>query len=336
MKRFFIYPNNIPQDKTLFNPYITDLTNNLSEYFEYLNPEPTNKGIFELFLKAGKTDFLFLNWVENLPERKLGLLQTMLFVAIVYYLKFTGKKVIWTIHNKFSHSKKKYKTKRWLTKFLIRNSDYMITHSSEGVRFAESITKNAKERTKYLPHPIKDFSTKATEKKIVDILIWGSIARYKGIHLFLSLLHEKKLQNDFNILIAGKVVEKSYLSEIKKYLNENIKLDNRFLSHKELSEIIPASRVVIFPYQKDSILSSGVLMDTIAQKGIVLGPNVAAFADLKEVDIIETYSDFEDMIIKIRKIIAGDEIVKDNELEKFILENSWEQFTRNIVNWIDK
>jgi len=143
------------------------------------------------------------------------------------------------------------------------------------------------------------------------------------------------MQNEFKILIAGKVVEEDYLKDILKYTNEVIKLENKFLSFEELSVLIPSSSIVIFPYQKDSILSSGVLMDTLANRGVVLGPNTAAFADLKEEGIIETYADFEDMIVKNRSVISGEASINNNKLEAFIKDNSWEQFTLKIMSWIE-
>jgi len=335
MKRVYIYPNVILKDKSLFNPYIDDLMTGLAKYFDIVNPEPTSKGMLDLFLKAGKADYLYLNWIENLPERKSGYFQTILFIIIVFWFKLSGKNIIWTMHNKFSHSKKRFKSKRFLTRFMVKHSDYVVTHSTEGVRFAESISVKASSKIKYFPHPVKDYHIKRKEAVEVDILIWGLIAPYKGIHLFLDLLYKKDMQNEFKILIAGKVVEEDYLKDILKYTNEVIKLENKFLSFEELSVLIPSSSIVIFPYQKDSILSSGVLMDTLANRGVVLGPNTAAFADLKEEGIIETYSDFEDMIVKIRSVISGEASINNNKLEAFIKDNSWEQFTLKIMSWIE-
>ena len=239
------------------------------------------------------------------------------------------------MHNKFSHSKKRFKSKQFLTRFMVKYSDYIITHSSEGVQFAEAISTKVSSRIKYFPHPIKDYHVERKEKSDVDILIWGAISPYKGIHIFLDLLYEKEIQNEFKILIAGKVVEEGYLKKIQGYTNEVIKFENKFFSFEELAILIPSSSIVIFPYQKDSILSSGVLMDTLANRGVVLGPNTAAFADLKEEGIIETYSDFEDMIVKIRSMISGEISINNNKLEAFIKDNSWEQFTLKLMKWIE-
>ena len=335
MKRVYIYPNVILRDKSLYNPYIDDLMTGLVDYFDIINPEPTSKGMLDLLLKVGKIDYLYLNWIENLPERKSGFFQTILFIIIVFWFKLSGKSIIWTMHNKFSHSKKRFRMKRFLTRFMVKHSDYIVTHSSEGIRFAKSISLKASSKIKYFPHPVKDYHIKRKETADIDILIWGLLAPYKGIHLFLDLLYKKEIQNEFSILIAGKVVEDSYLKEIIKFTNENIKLENRFLSFEELSVLVPSSSIVIFPYQKDSILSSGVLMDTIANRGVVLGPNIAAFADLKEEGIIETYSDFEDMIIKIRSVISEKDLNRNDKLEAFIQDNSWEQFVIKLKKWIE-
>jgi len=74
-------------------------------------------------------------------------------------------------------------------KFLAKRSDIIITHASEGIGFAEELAMGIKSKVLYFPHPVKNrLKTNSNSIKPIDILIWGTIAEYKGIDKFLDFL----------------------------------------------------------------------------------------------------------------------------------------------------
>jgi len=140
-----------------YNPYIDDTIASLEKYYRVINNEnPSDKGIFDLLKYIFKIDYLFLNWIENLPERKAGRIQTLFFLAILPILKLLGVKIVWTMHNKLSHSKDHLFLKKLIFKGLLNNAEIILTHSSEGVAYGENIKKGCGQRIHYFPHPVKD------------------------------------------------------------------------------------------------------------------------------------------------------------------------------------
>jgi glycosyltransferase involved in cell wall biosynthesis len=234
------------------------------------------------------------------------------------------------MHNKLSHNKDHLFLKKIIFNTLISHADFIITHASEGITYAGSIKPGSEKRTHYFPHPVKDRRMETNKEKQFDILIWGTLSPYKGILEFLRLLHEKVLQNKYSILVIGKSTSKEYYDSLLQYTNDNIILKDDFLSDDVLCSLINQSKIVLFTYAKSSILSSGVLMDSIGFGATVVGPYVGAFADLSKEGIISTYHDTVDLFAVIDGLIAKQENYHTPQMEDFLKANSWEEFAKNI------
>jgi beta-1,4-mannosyltransferase len=314
-----------------YNPYIDDTIASLEKYYRVINNEnPSDKGIFDLLKYIFKIDYLFLNWIENLPERKAGRIQTRFFLAILPILKLLGVKIVWTMHNKLSHSEDHLFLKKLIFKGLLNNADIILTHSSEGVAYGENIKKGCGPRIHYFPHPVKDRRNKINTDKQFDILIWGTLSPYKGILEFLRLLFEKNYLNKYKILIIGKSTSQNYFNLLLQYSNDNINIKDDFIDDAVLKELISQSDIVLFTYAKSSILSSGALMDSIGFGGNVVGPDVGAFADLAKEGIINTYRESDDMFMIIDAVIAKKDNFGNSSIDQFLQANSWNKFAENI------
>lgn len=332
MKRIYLYPISSRNSKIVsYNPYIDDTIASLEKYYRVINNEnPSDKGIFDLLKYIFKIDYLFLNWIENLPERKAGRIQTRFFLAILPILKLLGVKIVWTMHNKLSHSKDHLFLKKLIFKGLLNNAEIILTHSSEGVAYGENIKKGCGQRIHYFPHPVKDRRNKINTDKQFDILIWGTLSPYKGILEFLRLLFEKNYQNKYKILIIGKSTTQDYFNSLLQCSNDNVNIKDDFIDDAVLKELIGQSNIVLFTYAKSSILSSGALMDSIGFGGNVVGPDVGAFADLAKEGIINTYKESDDMFTIIDAVIAKKDNFGNASIDQFLQANSWNKFAENI------
>ncbi|MGD2033589.1 MAG: glycosyltransferase, partial [Bacteroidales bacterium] len=290
-------------------------------------------GIFDLYKYLTKIDYLFLNWIEDLPDKKAGWIQSLFFISIMPLLKAMKIKIIWTMHNKQSHYSSNRFLKAYLFRFVLRHSDSIITHSNEGVRYFSGFKIGKPEKIRYFPHPLEKKYAKIKKEKPVDILIWGSLIPYKGIDKFLKYLYDNGLENKYKIVLAGKVNPEEYLSTIQSYCNDNIRLDNRYIPEKELKALISGSKVILFTYEKDSVLSSGALMDSLSYGGFVIGPSTGAFRDLQEEGLIKTYSHYDE-IIQILNDNKFAQVKKTDKLESFIRTNSWPEFSSKVSKWI--
>lgn len=338
LKEIYIYPLNSRDAKLgLYNPYIDDLINSVGKYYTFINKgKPSRTGIFDLIKYIGKVDYIYFNWIEKLPSNKGGKIQTLFLFLFISIFKILGVKIIWTMHNKLSHSGEYEKQTDQVFDLMLRKADYIITHSTEGIRFGCERVPGIEKKFIYFPHPVKDRRMDKEIAKSRDLLIWGTISPYKGIDSFLKFLHDKGLQNKFRLLIAGKSTSKSYLEQLKNYETEFIQVKNMFIEDDDLQKMIAQSSLVLFTYSKSSILSSGVLMDSLGYGANILGPSVGAFADLGNDGIIETFSDFEEIPDKIEICLKANKITQQKKLNDFLEGYTWEKFAIYFQNHLSE
>jgi glycosyltransferase involved in cell wall biosynthesis len=220
---------------------------------------------------------------------------------------------------------------------LVNHSDYIITHSHEGIEFVHSLNGNPKKPpVLYIPHPIKPNLIKSNETPKYDLIIWGNIVPYKGIDLFLDYLKKHGLLEKYNILIAGKIADSEYEKKLRNYQSKSISIVNQFIDSKKLKNFIKASNIILFTYREEYVLSSGALTDSVAYGKKVIGPDIGAFRDLKEAGLIYTYKNFSDLTDLIDKLLNQKDPANSATLEKFFKENNWPNYGKTLHNWIVK
>jgi glycosyltransferase involved in cell wall biosynthesis len=323
-----MYPISDPNKSASKNPYIDKLIETIeANSCSVVNKGKVSKcGVFDLLLYLYKVDTYYLNWIENLPDRRFGWIQSVLFIFIFFILKLFGKKTVWMMHNKISHSKNFLLLKIITNYLLVNHSDIVLTHSLDGVRFGNILLGNSK-NIEFIHHPLDDNSKKIDHviNKDIDILIWGSISPYKGVDTFLEYLQRSKISNKYTIYIVGKVTDSRLLEKLNKYKTDNIIIEDDFVSKERLEELFARSNIVLFTYAGYSTLSSGALMDTLSYGNYVIGPNVGAFRDLNEEGIIDTFIDFDNLIEKLEDELV-DKKIDSKKLSIFMKNNSWKKF----------
>lgn len=337
MDRLYFYPpSSISGNKSIPNPYVRNLKNSLSNLFIIVNDKkPAKNGLFDILKYLNKIDYICFNWIEELPDKKGGIAQFFLFLFLMFLFKIKGVKVIWVLHNKESH----YQTNRYMKKtimnLLIKQSDFIITHSSDGIKFLNDKGRNRLKKSIYIPHPVIKKEVKPSEIKEYDILIWGSIKEYKGIDRFLEFLHKKNIAKKYTILIAGKIIPQSYKSKLIKYITGNITLFDEFISDKDVENYASKSKIILFPYLDSAVLSSGALMDSLSFGAKIIGPHAGAFSDLSKEGIVYTYNNYDDLIEKINNLLKADNDKKNVRVKNFIENNSWGKFNDKLLVWIN-
>jgi beta-1,4-mannosyltransferase len=337
-KRIYLYPLSSEDKKHgVYNPYMDDLKKSFSPYFEMINDnKPSGTGILDLFRYLHRTDYIFFNWIEKLPDHRFGFFQTILLFFMVPLCRALRIKIVWTMHNKLSHSGKYMRLTRMIFLLMLKRADIILTHSREGIVFGNEMKPGSAGKIVYFAHPVKDRRIENFREKQNDILIWGTISPYKGIDNFLEYLQGNDLQHKYRILIAGRSVSQEYSGRLTAFGNESIRVRDEFISDHDLAELISESRIVLFTYSGESILSSGALMDSLGYGARVVGPHVGAFADLAEEGIIKTFSHFEELKIVLENSLNAGKTGDDNQqLESFLQENSWERFAENVFQILE-
>lgn len=322
MCNIYIYPKIALDD----NPYIKDLEDSLSVYYKIINKYYTGIGVLDLFTNLIKTDAYFFNWIEDLAMKRYGKIQVVVFVLFIICAKCFKKKVVWTLHNKYSHYKIRGNWVDFMYNFMLKHSDLIITHSQAGIDLIKEKKPAYAKKIKYLIHPIKSILPSLSHTDcIYDFLIWGDIYPYKGVAEFLKFLNESGNIQLFKILIVGRSLDIHYKNEVNKYLSNNIIHYEEFYEIEEIANFANQAKFTLFTYRPESVLSSGSLMESIRMGSAIIGPDNGSFKDLSSYNFIRTYNTYDEIL----EIYNNFNYSKNSilvEAEKFCHEYSWDHF----------
>jgi glycosyltransferase involved in cell wall biosynthesis len=329
----YIYPNSSKTGDRAVNPYKWNFANSLSAQVDFVNLQaPTEYGIFDILRYYPSLQYIFLHWPEEVPDKKGGKAQAALLMSLMMLSKVLSKKTVYILHNKKSHYEKNSRTKQRLMSFLTRHSDYVVTHASDGIRHLSALGR--RKNTIFLHHPVQPIEPVETDRsfKRYDVLLWGTITPYKGIDVFLENLYRYEYENRFRIQIIGRIDDENYGRKLAAYRSDRIHIENRSPGRSELNSLMAASEHILFTYLKESVLSSGALMDSLAAGCKIIGPDTGAFKDLHDQRMIETYDDYAALF---HILLKGSDVWDHDwkkRLESFIEQNTWEAFGKNLMN----
>lgn len=331
MKKAYFYPISAYIDASIYTRSFMDC---MATYYEILNRStPSKWGILDLPKYIRNIDTIFLNWIEDLPDKRGGFLQSVFFIVMMVYLRRMKVKVVWVLHNKGSHYRSNRFLKCTLFRGMMKRSDLIVTHSKEGIHFLKERGIDIS-RAVYSAHPLERRFLEMDVTPSIDLLIWGTIIPYKGVDSFLEYLHARNLGTRYRIQLAGKVKPDDYAAIIKSFCNDYIRLENRYIPENELMKYMGSSKAILFTYDGGSVLSSGALMDSLAYGLNVVAPNVGAFKDAGEDGLIYTYSGFEDLIDNMDNYLSPP-VGQMERIEQFISENTWSRFAAKLDRWIN-
>lgn len=217
---------------------------------------------------------------------------------------------------------------------LLRKADLIVTHATEGIKVVQDQYPKAVAKTVFLHHPTKNrIEEYIPQPPETDLLIWGNISRYKGVPEFVRFATQHSLK--LKTKIIGKCSSQELLEELHKESNEMISIEDRSIPFDELKQEIRRSRFVLVPYAAESILSSGILMDSLSFGAKVIGPAVGSFRDyatepLLNVYTFHTFDDIQELVDKANEAtdIAG--------YNRFLNAHSWNEFGKKFQNLLQK
>lgn len=252
---------------------------------------PISRNVFQL-----KTKLIHMHWVEGYSgfssKNKLSSrLKLLIFIIDIYSVKYLLKaKIVWTIHNLYSHecnyrkieklgrkifSKKvdaiichcKYAKKEFIKEFgALENKIHLIKHGNFNCYENQISKEKAREDLNF-------------ESKDFIYLIFGSIRPYKGtINLIESF---KKLRKNRNVklLIVGKPInnqiKRDILNRIKN--SPNIKFIFKFITEDQIQVYFKASDIIVYPFKK--ILTSGGIFLAMSFGKPIIAPRLGCIPE---------------------------------------------------------
>ncbi|WP_232787829.1 hypothetical protein [Paraglaciecola sp. MB-3u-78] len=228
------------------NEYLLNLSfilkNNFSSV-EFVGFSP--KSMLKMLLNRRKSDVLILNWLEDYPCLKKGVLaegfETLRFVLGMVITGFCYKKIIWIRHSYKPHleySKLCYRTICGVIGFF---SDSIVTHR----RVQEF-------KSQVISHPLYK-KTKANTLAPLYDLIFGNIKSYKKIPLILQNWEPKREHK-----IIGKCKSADLNSEITTLIKDRLPkviYENRFMEVEELNGLLSSVTFVILDHEEASMIA---------------------------------------------------------------------------------
>lgn len=333
--KIVVYPQILANRSGASNPYIQDFVNALKgRGIEVMN-QPHRNPLFSLFPRKIASDVYIFHWLENVPDYKHGLLQTVVVLWMILRIKLSKKRLVWFLHNKQPHITRHRHQKAWIQKALMRHSDLIVTHASEGLEVIKSQCPQAVGHSIFLHHPTKELRNHPlSPHPQTDILIWGNISPYKGVPEFLRFASAK--MPSVHVKVIGKCSSEALYHELQQYAGSHISIENRQLTFDEVGKEIANSRFVLIPYAAESVLSSGVLMDSLSFGAKVIGPHVGSFKDYAQEKRLEVYTfqSFED----IPNIVASakDQCVNLETYRHFLNQHDWPHFMQDFISSLNK
>lgn len=322
------------------NPYIQDFIATLNKRQNTVVVNPSHKNpLLSLFLCRQWGDIFVFNWFESIPDFKYGRLQAFIAILLIFILRLRRKKIVWVLHNKRPHDAKHLWLKKRLTRFIAYRADLILTHAQDGVDLVRTIFPSAAHKVHFINHPTKNRLPQASLSLpvIYDLLIWGHISKYKGIFEFAEFVKQHPTQmGHLRICIVGDCTQEKVFNTLQSLVPSNITCIRHSPTFEELGRYIRQSHFVLVPYQPESILSSGILMDSLSFGAKVIGPHTGSFKDYEHENKlnVHTFTSFKE----IPKIISNEKDTQVNleQYARFLEENNWEHFADKLIGLLQE
>jgi glycosyltransferase involved in cell wall biosynthesis len=275
------------------NPYQRELATALGEHGVKVSPG-SSLVRYCLDLLRGKPvpAILHLHWLPKFAPTLAGLLRMLNYLASLLLLRCTGRRIVWTAHNVYSHEATSKRMERFLTKSVLSLCSAVIAHSRTARELLISEFKVAKpSRIVVLPHgnylgaypnTLSREQARArfgfAEEEYV-VLFFGNIRPYKGVPELIAAFKQLEMPSA-RLVIAGKPLTASTTSLIEKEIGEDkrILLHARFIPDEDIQAYMQAADVVVFPYR--DILTSGALVLAMSFGRACIAPNLGSIPDM--------------------------------------------------------
>lgn len=247
-------------------------------------------GFFSSLRHFRSIKLVHLNWFENIDDRnfRVALRSFLRKMVVLAAIRLSGKKLVWTMHNRVSHEKRWNFFSRTITQILIRRAGAIVIHSHMSRELLRQASPRAAAKAVYIPHPhyINSYPAAlpdklpANEGLQLKLLFPGMIKPYKNIELLIDVV--KNIGSGIVLTIAGEPVNESYRQKIMEQARaaDNIRLRLRFIPDDEIAALFAACDAVVLPYDISSSLNSGTAILAFSCKKTVISPEIGTITDL--------------------------------------------------------
>nr|WP_304358185.1 glycosyltransferase [Clostridium paraputrificum] len=290
------------------------------------------------------------NFIENATKKDTfsSRMKSILYLVWIDLLKLFGAKLCWTMHNRYPHDCENIELSNKFYKRIIKRMDNIFIHCHKSRSILVNEYSYPDEKITYIPHGnfIREIKKIGHKNKLIKkyginknelvILHFGTVLKYKNVPILINSFNKANLKNA-KLLIAGKI--KDGLEDIineKVKGNKNIILLNEFVSEEDIDELYAVSDIAVIPYEKDSMLNSGVLIMAFSQSLPAIVSEFGVVKDLRGKEFIFSYN-YENPIEHEEKLIEqlkkAYEVYVNNKIS--VIGNKAYEYAEKDLNWND-
>lgn len=278
--KFTLFPQMPVAPGKRANPYVADFRAALEAAGHTVVNPPHRNPLLSLLRRGNLGDVVVFNWFESIPEFRHGVIQSWVAVGLLLWLRLRGRRVVWMLHNKAPHAPRHPWLNRLLRGLIARWSSLIVTHARAGLDVVREHYPEALAKAHFLDHPTKNRLGLVPDgvAKDYDLLIWGHVARYKGVFEFVDYLRAHP-GTGLRTCIVGTCSPPSLFEELKAACPPGVTAIHESPSFEALARYVARAHFVLVPYHTESVLSSGILMDSLSYGAAVIGPEAGSFDD---------------------------------------------------------
>ncbi len=314
------------------NPYVADFRQALEQAGATVVNPPHRNPLISLLRPSRQGDVIIFNWFESIPEFRHGVVQSWVAVALLVWLQLRGRRIVWMLHNKNPHAPRHPWLNRLLRGLIARQATLIVTHAREGIDVVRENYPTALPKAHFLDHPTKNrlaFVPNGATKDY-DLLIWGHIARYKGVFEFVDYLRRHP-EASLRVCIVGTCSPPSLFDELKAAAPPSVTAIHESPSFERLATYVARAHFVLIPYHTDSVLSSGILMDSLSFGAKVIGPRAGSFNDYAATPGLNVYTfdrfdDIPALVARYRDVPTDREAYA-----RFLDSHGWPGFAHRLI-----
>lgn len=211
------------------------------------------------------------------------------FLLDLMFLRLAGRKVVYTVHNLWTHDRTNATIDRLSRRVLARQAEAVIVHGPSGVPLVRDAYRVPVERVHVVPHghyranyPITVARDSARarwglEDRHWAFLFFGSVRPYKGLEDLLDAFAELP-SPDLRLIVAGRPASPEYLSRLQaRTADPRVVWCPGFVAPDGVQWFMQASDAVVFPFAE--VFTSGSLVTALSFRKRVVAPDKGLVRD---------------------------------------------------------
>lgn len=290
-----------------------------------------------------EADVIHIHWLHSYILKGTlfeATLRVIYFLIKLFFAK-RKKKIVWTVHNLYSHNRKYVLLEKFFLLFFVRLVDRFSAHNIFTKEQLLIKYKLDPQQIQVIRHAnyidnypaFQGDKDKIKKSLSLDVkkrtfMFLGNIKPYKGLDMLMDAFASLD-PNRNQLLICGKVSNTEDLTSVmrKSEGKSNIVVHPHFVEEEKLSGVLAIADVLVYPYR--DITTSGALLLGMSYRKMCVCSNVGSMEELIQHDYL--FNDKHELqdILKKSSTLSNDEIEQVGERNfQHIKHDTWAEMAR--------